>query len=77
MTTTGITIFRLEDGKIVEEWSESDMIGMLGQLGAFPVPAAGLDGSLEQIEHDPVTSVWSAPGWVAGHAADERETLGE
>jgi predicted ester cyclase len=41
VTTTGITIFRLEDGKIVEEWSESDMVGMLMQLGAFPVPAEG------------------------------------
>ena len=41
ITTTGITIFRLEDGKIVEEWSESDMMGMLTQLGAFPVPAEG------------------------------------
>ena len=34
--TTGITIFRLEDGKIVEEWSESDMLGMLQQVGALP-----------------------------------------
>ncbi len=39
ITTTGITIFRLENGKIVEEWSESDLIGMLQQLGAFPAPA--------------------------------------
>ena len=36
--TTGITIFRLEDGKIVEEWSESDMLGMLQQVGALPMP---------------------------------------
>jgi len=35
--TTGITIFRLEDGKIVEEWSESDMLGMLQQVGALPM----------------------------------------
>ena len=41
VTTTGITIFRLENGKIVEEWSESDMMGMLTQLGAFPIPAEG------------------------------------
>jgi steroid delta-isomerase-like uncharacterized protein len=38
VTTTGITIFRLEDGKIVEEWSESDMVGMLQQVGALPMP---------------------------------------
>ena len=38
VTTTGITIFRLDGGKIVEEWSESDMIGMLQQVGAIPMP---------------------------------------
>jgi predicted ester cyclase len=41
ISTSGITIFRLESGKIVEEWSESDMMGMLQQLGAFPAPAQG------------------------------------
>jgi steroid delta-isomerase-like uncharacterized protein len=40
VSTTGITIFRLADGKIVEEWSESDMLGLLQQVGAFPAPAA-------------------------------------
>ena len=38
VTTSGITVFRLADGKIVEEWSESDMLGMLQQLGAIPSP---------------------------------------
>jgi predicted ester cyclase len=38
VTTSGITVFRLENGKIVEEWSESDMLGMLQQLGAIPSP---------------------------------------
>lgn len=32
----GIVIFRLEDGKIVEERNEADMLGMLQQLGAVP-----------------------------------------
>jgi steroid delta-isomerase-like uncharacterized protein len=41
VTTSGITIFRLEDGKIVEEWSESDMLGMLQQVGAFPSGGGG------------------------------------
>jgi steroid delta-isomerase-like uncharacterized protein len=36
--TTGITIFRVADGRIVEEWSESDMLGMLQQIGAIPSP---------------------------------------
>jgi steroid delta-isomerase-like uncharacterized protein len=33
---TGITIFRLKEGKIVEEWGQSDMLGLLQQLGALP-----------------------------------------
>ena len=41
VTTSGITIFRLENGKIVEEWSESDMLGMLQQLGVIPGPWGG------------------------------------
>jgi hypothetical protein len=36
---TGITIFRLEDGRIVEEWSESDTLGLLQQIGAIPSAA--------------------------------------
>jgi steroid delta-isomerase-like uncharacterized protein len=35
-TSSGITIFRIADGKIVEEWSESDMLGLLQQIGAIP-----------------------------------------
>jgi steroid delta-isomerase-like uncharacterized protein len=41
VTTSGITVFRLRDGKIVEEWSESDMLGMLQQVGALPAPGQG------------------------------------
>ena len=37
-TSSGITIFRVEDGRIVEEWAESDMLGLLQQLGAIPSP---------------------------------------
>ena len=36
--SSGITIFRLEDGKIAEEWAESDMLGLLQQVGAIPTP---------------------------------------
>ncbi|MEE8466325.1 MAG: ester cyclase [Dehalococcoidia bacterium] len=35
---TEIHIYRLEDGKIVEQWSEIDLLGLLVQLGAFPGP---------------------------------------
>ena len=37
-TSSGITIFRIADGRIVEEWSESDSLGLLQQVGAIPVP---------------------------------------
>lgn len=39
VTSSGITIFRIANGRIVEEWSESDMLGLLQQVGALPSPA--------------------------------------
>lgn len=38
VTFTGIDIFRLADGKIVEHWSEMDLLGPLQQLGARTLP---------------------------------------
>jgi predicted ester cyclase len=35
---TGITIFRLEQRTIMEEWIEADIAGMLSQLGFVPTP---------------------------------------
>jgi SnoaL-like polyketide cyclase len=35
---TGITIFRLEQHTIVEEWIEADIAGMLSQLGFVSTP---------------------------------------
>lgn len=40
VTTTGITIDRCEDGKIVESWTNSDTLGLLRQLGAAPEPGS-------------------------------------
>jgi steroid delta-isomerase-like uncharacterized protein len=34
-----ISIFRIEDGKIAEEWTVWDALGLLQQVGAVPVPA--------------------------------------
>ncbi len=34
VTLTGITVYRIEDGKIVERWSEADELGMMRQLDA-------------------------------------------
>jgi steroid delta-isomerase-like uncharacterized protein len=36
---TGITISRITNGKITEEWTVWDTLGMLQQLGAVPAPA--------------------------------------
>ena len=33
---TSITIHRLSNGKLVEKWSEKDMIGFLQQIGVMP-----------------------------------------
>jgi steroid delta-isomerase-like uncharacterized protein len=35
---TGITISRIEGGKIAEEWINYDALGMLQQIGAIPSP---------------------------------------
>ena len=36
ITTTGINIFRIENGKIVELWANSDDLGVMQQLGVIP-----------------------------------------
>lgn len=35
---SGIVIFRIEDGQIVERWAQFDTMGMLRQIGALPAP---------------------------------------
>lgn len=35
---TGTSIDRFEDGKMVEEWPEYDLLGVMRQLGAVPAP---------------------------------------
>ena len=35
---TGISIFRIANGKIVEHWGENDAMGLLMQLGVLPAP---------------------------------------
>lgn len=36
ITMTGIEIFRIEDGKITELWGESNLLGLMQQLGIVP-----------------------------------------
>jgi steroid delta-isomerase-like uncharacterized protein len=38
-TVTGISIDRIEDGKVVETWTNWDTLGMMQQLGAIPEAA--------------------------------------
>lgn len=37
---TGTTLFRLADGRIAEEWTCADSLGLMRQLGMLPAPAA-------------------------------------
>jgi steroid delta-isomerase-like uncharacterized protein len=39
VTLTGISIWRVDSGTIVESWHELDTLGLLQQLGVVPVPA--------------------------------------
>jgi predicted ester cyclase len=38
--TTGISIYRIVDSKIVEHWADMDFLGVMVQVGAIPAPAA-------------------------------------
>jgi predicted ester cyclase len=37
---TELHIYRLKDGRVVEQWSEINMLGILAQIGALPPPPA-------------------------------------
>ena len=39
VTVSGLTLSRLENGMVVEEWTTWDTLGMLIQVGAVPAPA--------------------------------------
>jgi steroid delta-isomerase-like uncharacterized protein len=39
---TGITIDRFEEGRLVEEWPEYDLLGAMRQVGAIPDPERAL-----------------------------------
>ncbi|SRR6266540_7061297 len=38
VTITGVNIVRIAGGQLVENWGEVDMLGLLQQLGAIPMP---------------------------------------
>jgi len=35
---SGIMIYRIRGGKVVEQWAEANMLGLMQQLGAVPPP---------------------------------------
>ena len=39
VAVAGLTISHVENGRVVEEWTNWDTLGMLQQLGAVPAPA--------------------------------------
>jgi steroid delta-isomerase-like uncharacterized protein len=38
VTITGISIYRVANGKLVEGWTSANILGLLQQIGAAPVP---------------------------------------
>lgn len=38
ITITGMSILRIANGKIVEEWAMPDFMSMMQQIGAIPTP---------------------------------------
>lgn len=45
VTMSGIDIFRIADGKVVELWGQEDMLGIMQQLGAIPEPGQSEEAS--------------------------------
>jgi steroid delta-isomerase-like uncharacterized protein len=45
LSWTGITIDRISEGKIVESWTNWDMLGMMQQLGVVPAPGPSEEAS--------------------------------
>jgi steroid delta-isomerase-like uncharacterized protein len=41
MEITGIFINRIANGKIIEQWATPDLLGLMQQIGAVPVPGQG------------------------------------
>jgi steroid delta-isomerase-like uncharacterized protein len=40
VTITGMVISRVVNGKVQEDWEQTDMLGLMQQLGVIPKPAA-------------------------------------
>jgi predicted ester cyclase len=40
---TGVTISRISEGRIAEDWTSYDALGMMRQLGLIPTPDGAAD----------------------------------
>jgi steroid delta-isomerase-like uncharacterized protein len=38
VTISGITVFHIGGGKVVEEWTQADLLGLMQQIGIIPAP---------------------------------------
>jgi steroid delta-isomerase-like uncharacterized protein len=38
--TSGISVYRLAEGKLAEQWEQADMLGLMQQLGVIPAPGS-------------------------------------
>lgn len=43
----GTTLFRIDDGRIAEEWTCANSLGLMRQLGMLPAPAPGNAGAAQ------------------------------
>jgi steroid delta-isomerase-like uncharacterized protein len=81
----GVSIFRLVDGLIVQEWEVFDTLGFMQQLGAIPSPTAGAappsrvtaPGQPETIEDQgkAVFNRWFGEAWNKGHYSTAYEVI--
>lgn len=58
-TSVGINIAQFKDGRIIEEWSSWDVMGLMQQLGVVSPPRPG-----------PEDYLWDAPSDIAGDPGD-------
>ena len=68
----GITITRVRDGKIVEEWEARDAVGLLVQMGVIP-PLGPLEGNVandqQRAANEAAVSRFVYEAWNAGDAS--------
>jgi steroid delta-isomerase-like uncharacterized protein len=65
---TGMDMFRLVNGKIVESWASADALGMLQQLGVLPAPGPPPGASAGPTSGAPLVSPPSSSGRSSARA---------